>query len=396
MKTRLLLMLMLCAIAAAPVTGMAQTGPDVIVGWIEELSAWHKNKPLVGISIGTWSCNIGDQPLSWKRETNEHPVIAQNMYRIENGRIEQIGLSWLKHGYYALSWNLCFNDCQATDGRTLGVHCADPYSSYVNGEVSVLGPRSQVNAATGEFPYPFTAPQGRLRDRRIMVRAADIDPDLHPTAVFLFEAQYVTADDAAAGNDDNNASYNLAQVIKRNGTRLNVKLATGEPTQRTRPAILAWADLDPLVTVTAVDIPDDGRVLVGGRAAELSDGRWSYAYAVQNLNSHRGVRAFEVPLSSEAVLDGVGFHDVEYRSGEGEDGGVYSGEDWPSIRDAGAVRWATSSYDENINANAIRWGTLYTFYFESDRPPQDGEVTLELFRPGTPSSISVNIVVPSL
>ena len=36
--------------------------------------------------MGTNSCNIGDQPLNWVDATNQHPVIAQNMYRLKTGR----------------------------------------------------------------------------------------------------------------------------------------------------------------------------------------------------------------------------------------------------------------------------------------------------------------------
>lgn len=394
--TRRMLRVMLCALALAPMQAFARSGPDVIVGLIEEIWVWQKREPLVGISLGMWSCNVGDEEVEWNGDTPAHPVIAQNMYRIEGGRIEQIGLSWLKHGFATVSWNLCFDDCQPTDDQHLGVHCSDPYDADINGLVKYLGPRSQVNPSTGDFPYPFTPPDGDHRVRRIMVEADDIDPDLHPDARYVLEGQYVTADDAAAGNGDNNASYVFAAVYRRGRGRLVVRFEPrNKDTRQTSPAILAWAESDSSVRVTVVDVPGDGRLFVGSRAAELGNGQWEYSYAVENLNSHRAVGALDIPLASGAALSETRFHDVEYRGGEGENGGVYSNEDWTWTRPGDTLRWSTKPYESNINNNAIRWGTMYTFTFQADRPPEIGDVSLGLFRPGTPGSVSASAMVPS-
>ena len=34
------------------------------------------------------------------------------------------------------------------------------------------------------------------------------------------------------------------------------------------------------------------------------------------------------------------------------------------------MTWSTETFATNQNANAIRWGTLYNFRFDADRPPQ--------------------------
>ena len=42
---------------------------------------------------------------------------------------------------------------------------------------------------------------------------------------------------------------------------------------------------------------------------------WRYEYAVRNHNSHRSAASFSVPASGAGVSN-VGFHDVDYHSGE--------------------------------------------------------------------------------
>ena len=180
--------------AAAPAS--AQTGADVIVGSIPNISNYGASpEGRLAYALGTTSCNVGtaEQRLHWFANSNQHPVIGQNIYRIENGRFEQIGTSWLKHGFTALQQNLC-GSCQSSGtGSRLGVGCSDPYSSGLNGSQGGLGPRFQVNAFTGAFPYPYFA-QGQSGDRafkRIQIPNDDVDPGLHPTATYWGEAQYV-------------------------------------------------------------------------------------------------------------------------------------------------------------------------------------------------------------
>ena len=47
------------------------------------------------------------------------------------------------------------------------------------------------------------------------------------------------------------------------------------------------------------------------------------------------------------------------------------------------VSWSTETFDQNPDANALRWGTLYNFRFDADVPPTTGEARIGLFEPGT-------------
>jgi len=384
--------------AAAPAV-MSQTeevdnaavliGPDVIVGNLHQVSNYGSLGGISAFAVGTVSCNIGDDWLNWFSYNNQHPVIGQSLYRLKNDRFEHIGQSWLKHGFYALSESLCNSGCQATNGQHLGVHCSDPYSSSLNGTQSNLGPKYQVDAHTGVYPYPPANPSwsGNIA-RRLQVRDSDLDPSLNGGGLYFAEGQYVTPDDAASGNQNNNASYRRVTV---SWSGSNWMLGLAATTQREQAAIRAWKDTDPTtVTETDVQVPDDGLFIVSAKATDLGTGYWHYEYAVQNLNSHRSAKAFSVPMDPAGKVLNLGFHDVDYHSGE-----AWLGTDWTPIVQNGSITWSTTDYSVNPNANALRWGTLYNFRFDANRAPEAASATLTLFRPGTPTEVSAGTVGPS-
>jgi hypothetical protein len=390
----------------------AGQGPDLFVGELPSMTFYNTTMGgITAFSVGTTSCNAGDTPLMWFTEgnvpvgyppewTNKHPVIAQNMFRYRVvggvGQFEQIGLSFVKHGYSTLQGSTCFTDCvpDSRGGAFLGVHCSDPYSAGLNGSQGRLGPRSEVNAFTGDFPYPYSVSAlpslPPARDIHFRGQALDTDllPDLNPGAAYFVEGHYISWDDAGAGNGTNNNSYrrfNLAyQPI--NGT---FSSSMSGPTRRDRAAIYAWQEMDPGVQIEIADIPGEGRFLVGSRATRVSADRWAYEYAVQNLNSHRSASGFAVPIPACATVVSTGFRDVFYHSGE-----PYSGTDWAGTTTSAAVSWNSIPFAVDVNANALRWGTMYTYRFECDAGPTSNQATISLFRPGTPGTITVSVVAP--
>ncbi len=368
-------------------------GPDVIVGAIN--SVWHwgaievaPGEFMSGYSIGTTSCNIGDFRADWVGGLNRHPVIAQNIYRLQNGAIEQIGQSWVKHAFATIDDGIC-GVCDGQLGQVLGVGCSDPYNFLVNGQQTRLGPKFEVNPFTGVYRWPHTARgwTGNAIFKRAQVRVADVDPALNPTALYFGEGQYVTTDEAAWGTQLNNVSYH--QFVRGSGSPTGgyVMIMTGS-TQREQPAIQAWADFDPAVTVVDVMVPGEGLLHLGYKVSDNGNGTWHYEYAVHNQNSDRSVGSFHVPNGADAT--NIGFHDVHYHSGE-----PFDGTDWPSVLVDGDLMWATEPFEINENANAIRWGTMYNFRFDSPHAPEAGEVEFGLFKPGTPDSIVVTAMVPS-
>ena len=363
--------------AAAPAS--AQAGADVIVGSIPNISNYGASGGTAAYALGTTSCNVGTAELLWFANSNQHPVIGQNIYRIENGRFEQIGTSWLKHGFTALQQNLCGNCQSSGTGSRLGVGCSDPYSSGLNGSQGGLGPRFQVNAFTGAFPYPYFQ-QGQSGDRifkRIQVANDDVDPSLHPTATYWGEAQYVAPDDAAAGNGVNNNSYvrlNRPGSTTQGGWRLSV----GGSTVRELAAIYAWGATDSNVNITEINIPSEGQFVAGSNVVDNGDGTWNYEYAIFNNNSHFSGQRFSVAIGDSAVTD-IGMSFAPYHSGE-----PYTNTPWSASVNGGLITWECETASQNTNANALRWGSTYSFWFRSSAPPASRVAELGLFRGGNP------------
>ncbi len=381
------------------------TGPDVIVsavsgsvsyGFEDVDPAPDSEQWVSAFSIGSTSCNISDEILSWIFATNQHPVIVQNMYRLKDNRFEQIGMSWIKHGFFATDGNSC-GVCTDTDNSvpgTLGLApgCSDLYSASLNGNWRYMGPRSVVNAYTGFFPGPppvDTRPIGDVIGRRVQVNNDDLYPSTNVGANYFNEIQYVTPDDATAGNGTNNASYKPINVIHLGGEDFVMSTAVG-PTVQQLPAIYAWAAADPTVIITEVTVPDEGLFVVGTKVTDLNDGFFRYEYAIFNMTSDRSGGSFSVPLPDGASVLNAGFHDVFYHSGE-----PYDGTDWPVTIAPGSISWATTPYATDVNANALRWSTLYNFRFDASVAPFETTATLGLFKPGTPESVGIVTLGPA-
>lgn len=382
------LILAAALVALFSVTGFAQsTGPDVIVGDLTGPTGWGGNGLTYAISVGTTSCNIGTVQLTWQANTPVHPAIGQNMYRLRNGRFEQIGMSWLKHGFIALQQTLC-GPCQAwPNGTALGVGCSDPYSSGLNGQQSGLGPRYEVNASTGGFPMPYA--QGmpnasNVIDRRLQVSYSDLDPALNLGAQYFFEGQYIHPEDAANNNDDNNASYRPINVSGGGG---NYNFNWGGPTVQQQPAIYAWQAADPQVNIVTLDVPNDGRFIIAYKGTPVPgspDTHWEFA--IFNLNSDRSAASVSMNTGCTATVSNLGFKDIAHHSGE-----PLNSINWNATATPSGPAWMTTeTFQQNTNANALRWGSMYNFWFDSDTAPTS--VTIGLFKPGSgPATATANL-----
>lgn len=375
------------------VAGVAHAGPDVIVGEITDTWRWGTVGPVTSYSLGTGACNMGDLPATWVANTNQHPVIATNIYRLAGGRFEQIGVSWVKHSFFSenLRALVCGTCGNPTPGEQLNPGCYDAYDSGLNASQTLLGPRSEINAFTGTFNFPFSLgwqQMGNVAYKRIQVLTTDTNPALNPGAKWFGEAQYITTDETGSARF-NNVSWREIVPGADAGGGSHVILLTGS-TQRSQCAVFAWQINDPGVVIRQVDVAGEGRFYVAYRVHPEA-GQYRYEYAVYNMNSDRAAASFSVPFA-DALQVMTSFKDIAYHSGE-----TISGVDWTAVRGTGSagVTWATEAITANPNANALRWHTLYNFTIVSDSPPTDVQASIGLWKSGTPASVSVVVAAPS-
>lgn len=365
--------LALCLTISVSIGSATAAGPDVIVGDIPNMDRFGHVGTISALAMATTSCNVGDTPLKWKfLPYNTHPVIAQNFYRLKDGRLTQIGMAWLKHGFFAEQGPVCFGDCQPDfTGATLGVHCSDPYSADFNagGGNYGLGRRSEVNPVTGNFDgstaNKHTGHVHNAISHRIQVQDADL---ANPGARYFAEAIYIAADDIAAGNVLNSTGHREFSV---SGTVPNWFFSPVGTTFREQLAVNSWTG----ASRVNIDLPVDGRIIVMHKATDLGGGQFRYDYAVMNYNSDRGVRRFSVPVGALAVTN------IGFSAPSSHDEG-YSNAAWPVTIAGGRIEWACPTYATDANANAVRWGTMYNFWFEASAAPVSSTAQIGRFKPG--------------
>lgn len=317
-------------------------------------------------------CNIGLGALTWNPFSAAHPVFVQNLYRLEEGIFEQIGMGWAIHPDCVQAMSAC-GGCALSACTLLGSGCST--RAFAPDIASRLGPRSDVNPAIGSFPFPVTFdPLGPVQGW-VRVNRDDIDPSLHPTAEYFAETLVVASNDT---NPVNNAVYHEFFVDP-------APTLVGGTVARGASALAAWRDRDPEVQIQSFDVPGDGTFSLASRALLLPSGDWVYRYALFCRDSHRGAVAFRVPTQAP-VFDSM------FRGPTSHSGEVYGVDPWafsPS-----PPTWSTTPHASDPLANALRWGTTFTFEFTSSAPPVSGPCEIDLFLPGTPTSITIPARVP--
>ena len=310
------------------------------------------------------------------------------MYRWSNGRLEQIGMGWGRHTFFALSQSEC-GPCQATDGTTLGIDCTDTSTASRNGSQGSLGPKYQVNATTGFFPYPPANPfYSGSTARRCRVLSEDVLPAENPNSLYFMECQFICPDDSPndAGDASNNASHRQLNMDSSGAIS-----SFAGPTLLGLPAIASWDDLDPEVNLHEINIPGEGTIWFGSRAFEEKNGLYRYEYAIYNLDVDRSIHALRIPAS----VFQTDISEPKHIAPEWHSGEQFSNQTWTYFESENELIWSCEPYSENEFANSVRFGTLHNISFVSSGLPNNTQVTLDFFKPGNPSFIEVEAVVPN-
>lgn len=357
---------------------------DVSLGVLEDIQqvahAGTFPNGAVAISMATTSCNVGSVDVPWLAAMEErHPVIHMALYRLLDGRFEQIGVSWLKHGFYALSNSDCTPCQNPSDGSFLGIGCSDTYDIFNNASRNDLGPRSEVNAFTGTWECTGSHFAGGQPDciRRhgstghgpLDHRLAVADADLaNPGATYFYEAYYVVQGDQKPAN---NWGYRRC-TMSWNGSAWSFSTPGSNPLVE-GPALAAWGGAS-----TAVDgAAGDGQVLLAVQTTDLGGGTWRYEYALLNMSSDRQIRSFSLPVLGVPNISNIGFHDNDSDPAN----------DWQVSADSDSITWQTETFAQNPNAHALVFGYQYNFRLDADAAPGSLNAALGLFKPGAGSDV---------
>ena len=390
-------------------------GPDITVGDMPGLAQFGSAAGQVGLGVGTTSCNNGSVPVHFYQLPNvDHSIFTQNLYRMSGGssnndRFEQIGQAWIKHTFGANQDNACAFGCTPfPDDTELGVGCSDPYLASQNAtqgdHVGALGSRAWINPFTGAFPSN-PRPENHSghthtgTSHRILVNATDLNTTMNVGATYYAEVQYDSPQEYAwcqthpgECNMYNNASYKRYNVT---GTTSFTFSAVGSAIRMT-PATGAWTGATSSTVEPAPGV--DGRAFVVYKVTGPVAGLWHYEYAIHNQNLDRSIQSFSVPLGSGITLSSIGFHAPPNHPGFPNDGTVgntgFSNAAWTPSQTASEMSWSTETLAQNPNANAIRYGTMYNFRFDSDRPPTAVNATVGFFKTGTPITVGIQGPAP--
>jgi hypothetical protein len=341
------------------------------------------------LSLATTACNVGDTDVPWHAPMAEdHPTIAMALYRSLNGRLEQVGVSWMKHGFYALSNNDCSVCQDHSDGTYLGIACSDTYGISNNSDRTYLGPRKEVNAYKGTWTCTGSHFSGGLPDciRRhgstghgpLDHRLVALDADLAlPGATYYYEGYYVVADDI---DRSNNIGSKIC-TMTWNGSVWNFSTPTVDNPLVVGPTINRFGELRSQVPVGA----GDGDVILAVQTTDLGAGRYHYEYALFNFNSDRQIRSLTIPIGADSSITNIGFHDSDPDPTN----------DWQVTIENGTIRWETDTYQNNPDANALGFGLMYNFRFDSSQPPTSEPALLGVFKPGGPTDVSAGTLGPT-
>lgn len=345
--------------------GRVTQGADMTFCQIYGMQQHARTNEFARMSIGTTSWNIGDADLEWTSGLgNRHPYIVQNLFRLEDGRFEQISASWIKHGFYALASHQCdlpdLPDCVFEEGHGaggwLGQGCTDTYSPGLN--ASNLRPRSEIDPWTGEWTG-----QTYTGDYSLWIDDADIDPAQHPAAQYFVEGVYNVADDVDAINS---IGWKPVTFSGSPGGSWAIGISGSGTIPTAGVALDAWggtqtlvAEELPVIHVNAGGPGDspDGRAILSVRTSDNGDGTWHYEYCLYNVDMARRIDSFELPIGPGTVIQNAGFHaPVQYDPG-------YSNDAWSIHSGVSAIEWSTTT-------NPLRWGVMYTFRFDANQPPE--------------------------
>lgn len=364
-----------------------------------------------GYAMSTTSCNPGDVNIWWYAPMDQrHPVIVQNMYRIKEGRLEQIGAAYLKHGFFATNTtdSTCGVGQHPGTGSLLGLGLTDTYGAGNNSDRYYLGPRSELNPLTGEWTAfgsffdvgtggavpdgarSLTSGQASaLPAHKNMIEVSDQELINQPTGTrFFYEAIYINPRQRV-----NTSSPWMYDINMYN--QVGVKEVI--PSYSTGSGRFTFNELNAGVTklpflmiqqyITAVGgsavanmaLPNsEGDIWVSCNPVNVGGGNYRYEVAVFNFTSDRQVDEVKIPILDGLTVTGIGFRDVD----------ATAANNWAGSYANGEIKW---NMPTTGTPNPLTYGYCYNFWFTANIAPQTNTAHLDLYKAPTGGSTLLKV-----
>jgi hypothetical protein len=336
--------------------------------------------------------NVGAADVPWYQKfsgtfppfnNDQHPFLVWAFYRVSDNRLRMIGQSQVKHAFLTINSN-----CPCSSGNILwAVGCEDTYGTGTNSSRNNLAFRDEIEAHLGIWNRcgshfdqncdgaqdPGTGNGTDVFDRRMAIPETELQVS---PATYYADAWYLVRDDI---NIFNTMGYHQVTPVFSGST-----WSFGLGPFTLGPVINAWVNPanpglgNSNTTITTVD----GHVQVAARTTDLGGGNIQYSYAVMNHDFDRQIRSFSVPLGPGVTPTDIFFGDLNQSTAD----------DWQATVAGGSITWSTPPGDPG--ANALDWGTLYSFSFVVQGPPVPATATLGILEPGIGTTLTTGTVAP--
>lgn len=336
----------------------------------------------VSLSLSAVLRNVGTSAVEWYASIEpdsgggpaigEHPYLALHLYRLQSGRLKQIGRSDVKHAFYTINVR-----CPCLGGHVIYPDCEDVYGANTNANRDYLAPREEVSAGTGEwtrFGSHFDdLPVNDFRnhgegdhdnyEHLLMVQEAD----LQEPGEFFVEGWYIVRDDVDLFNSM--GSYPISPDLGMVWTfGPDAVITQGSILER----LIAARAPDAVARAGLLDT-GEGRLQLAVVSTDLGGGQYHHEYALMNFDFDRQVGAFEIGLAAGIDATNLEFTDVDR----------VAGNDWSMTNGGQVLTWTAPAGNEQD------WGTLYSFAFDANDPEPEVRATVFAGEAGARASYDV-------